>query len=155
MHNAIEVQRNSELGRYATVSRNIKAGELLFDEQPFVIGPKPQTRVVCLGCCSPLKCGPDQSRCSKCDWPLCSDSCSFRELHQRECDLFVAKKVRFIEPPVDSDEFCMQLDCITPLRFLNIVLLLAIISSSTITKCLFSKCNQNVKHSKHFQVNYK
>lgn len=116
MHKAIVVRRNSVLGRYATVSESVEAGELLFDEPPYVIGPKPQSPVVCLGCCCPLPTG--GSRCSKCGWPLCSDLCSLRELHQRECDLFVANNVRFHE--MDSDGFCMQLDCITPLRFVVI-----------------------------------
>lgn len=115
MHKSIVVQRNSQFGRYATVVENVKAGELLFDEKPYVIGPKPQTPVVCLGCCCPLIGSPNSSRrCSKCGWPLCSDSCSFHELHRRECELFVSNQVRFIEQ--DSVEFCMQLDCITPLR---------------------------------------
>lgn len=120
MHKAIEVRRNSLLGRYAIVAENLQAGDLLFDELPYVIGPKPQSPVVCLGCCCPLSGSASESRCSKCGWPLCSESCSLRVLHQRECDLFVANRVRFIEQ--SSSDFCMQLDCITPLRFVALMI---------------------------------
>lgn len=115
MLSSIVVRQNSQLGRYATVSDNVRAGDLLFDEQPYVIGPKPQSAVICLGCCCPIDGSAGGPRCSMCGWPLCSDSCAFRELHRRECDLFVINNVRFIEQgPI---EFCMQLDCITPLRW--------------------------------------
>lgn len=40
MVQAYEVRKNSELGRYAVASRNIKAGDVILEESPFTHGPK-------------------------------------------------------------------------------------------------------------------
>lgn len=115
MSELIEVTQNSEMGRYAILRKTVSAGEILFEELPFVIGPKPQTTPVCLGCCCPIdgtRMGP---RCPKCEWPLCDVKCPGSKWHEKECNLFVTNKVVF-QNVTSSESICMQLDCITPLR---------------------------------------
>lgn len=41
--------QNDVLGRYAVAARNLEADELIHEELPFVVGPKSDSRVVCLG----------------------------------------------------------------------------------------------------------
>lgn len=132
----VTVQRSAELGRYAVAARPIVAGQVLFEELAFAIGPKPHTSVVCLGCCRPLPAAPSaavRQRCARCGWPLCRPDCDSVQLHRAECALFCEKGARFYGPPAPSPSSlaaaaagdgtsdgenvaCMQLDCITPLR---------------------------------------
>lgn len=35
-----EIRKNSEYGRYAVASRNVKAGDVILEEAPFTHGPK-------------------------------------------------------------------------------------------------------------------
>uniref|UniRef100_A0A182SPZ4 SET domain-containing protein n=1 Tax=Anopheles maculatus TaxID=74869 RepID=A0A182SPZ4_9DIPT len=109
-----------ELGRYGVAGRNLKAGDRLFEELPFAVGPKLDSPPLCLECCCPVDGGEGGPRCSRCGWPLCED-CSGpgSELvyHRGECEVFAASGVRF-RPVEDSTAGCVQLDCITPLRVL-------------------------------------
>lgn len=112
----IEVNRNDELGRYAVLSENVTAGQVLFEEYPFVVGPKPSSALVCLGCCSPILENRDEQRCQQCKWPLCQE-CAGAPVHAKECKLFVENKVIFHSAACQNAEApCLQLDCITPLR---------------------------------------
>ncbi|XP_040170568.1 SET domain-containing protein SmydA-8 [Anopheles arabiensis] len=109
-----------ELGRYGVAARDLKAGELLFEETPFAVGPKLDSPPLCLECCCPVDGGEGGPRCSRCGWPLCEDcSAGGAELvyHRGECEVFAANGVRF-RPVEDSTAGCVQLDCITPLRVL-------------------------------------
>lgn len=115
MPNNFEIKENTELGRYSSAAKHIVAGEILFEELPFVIGPKPNTQPVCLGCCHPVDGSANGPRCPQCRWPLCA-TCIDDDLHRKECQLFVKNKVIFHDFP-DSENACMQLDCITPLRY--------------------------------------
>lgn len=112
------IKTSPELGRYVIASRSIKAGEILFEEKPFAIGPKQDSPVVCLGCYTSLN-GLEQSgeRCTKCGWPLCSEceNNSNYEFHKKECELFQKNSVTFFNNE-SLVEKCVQLDCITPLR---------------------------------------
>ena len=114
MSKLIETKINNELGRYAVSNVDFKSGELIFSEYPFVVGPKPQTLPLCLGCCLPIDGSASGPKCLKCEWPLCSENCPYRDLHANECDLFVKNNVKF--HPCAIDSIAMQLDCITPLR---------------------------------------
>lgn len=112
----IQVQQNEELGRYVTVSQPVKAGDILFEELPFVVGPKPQTPPICLGCCSPVDGSDTSLRCLLCGWPLCGPLCQSKGLHdEAECTVFAKNRVTF-QSFSSTDDVCMQLDCITPLR---------------------------------------
>lgn len=43
------VKENSIFGRFAVSSTEIEAGELIHEENPFVVGPKCASKPVCLG----------------------------------------------------------------------------------------------------------
>lgn len=118
MSDLLRIDHKPLLGRFASVAKNIIAGELFIDEIPYVIGPKPCTPPVCLGCYVPINGGIDGPRCARCNWPLCSKCYKAidQSHHAVECRLFVENKVKFQDFPYI--EPCMQLDCITPLRML-------------------------------------
>lgn len=116
---AFRVEKNSEFGRFAVANRDLLAGELLFEEFPFAIGPKPSTTCCCLECYRPVDGTSSGSRCEKCSWPLCDDCKNLSEFfsHKRECEIFSTAKSRFFNVK-DPNALCVQLDCITPLRIL-------------------------------------
>lgn len=107
------VKTSPILGRYATASKDLKAGELFLEESPFAYGPKPDSCIVCLECSMPT-----DDRCKKCHWPLC-DYCSTNpSAHLTlECEIFVKSSAKFYGA-IDQHNACLQLDCITPLRVL-------------------------------------
>lgn len=118
MADLLRIDQKPLLGRFACAAKNIIAGELFIDENPFVVGPKPCTPPICLGCYIPINGGNDGPRCPRCHWPLCSKCKKSIDLghHAAECAVFVEHKVKFQSFPYV--EPCMQLDCITPLRML-------------------------------------
>jgi hypothetical protein len=80
-----------------------------------VIGPKPHTYVMCLGCYAPVD---GSTLCSSCGWPVCGPECEAAKCHANaECPVFKSSRVRFqsVENCMDS---CPQLNCVTPLRLL-------------------------------------
>lgn len=115
--NFFKVEKNDTVGRYTTATKALSAGSVVFEEYPFVVGPKPSTRAVCLECCEPVDGTSNGPRCNKCHWPMCDDCKlnSDRKYHSRECELFQANKVKFQNLPTPNHD-CLQLDCITPLR---------------------------------------
>ncbi len=72
-----------ELGRFVVAARDIKAGEVIIEEQPVTVGPKQFTVPVCLGCYRDLF-EEDSVWCSKCGWPLCSSDCQEAPIHKVE-----------------------------------------------------------------------
>lgn len=114
MPDYFEVKQCSEFGRYTIATKNILAGDIIFEEYPFVVGPKPSVPPVCLVCCYPVDGSEDGPRCPDCRWPLC-ENCIGHKFHLEECKIFVQNKVKFYDF-ASYEEPCMQLDCITPLR---------------------------------------
>lgn len=114
MPDHFKINKNSELGRYSRATKDIVAGEIVFEEHPFVVGPKPNTPPVCLGCSYPVDGSATGPRCPHCRWPLC-ENCVDNDLHRNECNLFVKNNVIFHDFS-SCEDACMQLDCITPLR---------------------------------------
>lgn len=115
MNKVIQVTENKLLGRYAIIDQNVSIDEILFEEYPFVVGPKANTKVICLVCSCPIDgsvCGP---RCPKCKWPLCN-KCNNDPIHDLECKLFVDNSIVFYNLKGTDSAICLQLDCITPLR---------------------------------------
>lgn len=106
------VKKNPELGRYATASKNLKAGEIFLEERPYAYGPKADSCIACLECSMPT-----DERCSKCGWPLCEYCSSNVKAHIDECDIFVKTNAKFFGA-IDQHNACLQLDCVTPLRVL-------------------------------------
>ena len=100
-------------GRYVVATRNIKAGEVIFEEQPVTAGPKQVgqlrspfflqlgseranysllvwfrtfqfTPPVCLGCFDLVD---GSFVCPECKWPMCSQECrDLSRLHAVECE---------------------------------------------------------------------
>lgn len=111
------VQQKDAIGRYAVASQALNAGSIVFEELPFVVGPNPSTKPICLECCAPVDGTKGGPRCNKCGWPMCDDCKlnSTRKYHGKECELFQQNKVKFFDL-VTPHQNCLQLDCITPLR---------------------------------------
>ncbi|XP_064105880.1 uncharacterized protein LOC135215269 [Macrobrachium nipponense] len=107
--------KDPERGRYLVPGRDIKAGELLFKEEPIALGPRASSRPVCLGCHKSIE---DMyfTRCPKCLWPLCSPSCASSKLHVDECPILANDKGK-VGQPADVSE-TPRYDCIFVLRCL-------------------------------------
>ncbi|CAH2093101.1 unnamed protein product [Euphydryas editha] len=86
-----EVRSNEKLGRYLVAAKDLKAGERILSDQPFVLGPNSDTSLVCFNCYLPLI-----SKflvCKNCAVaPVCpGDGCpeQFQKWHtQQECEFF-------------------------------------------------------------------
>jgi len=67
-----KIEKSAELGRYLVASRDLKEGEILFEESPLVVGPVTVTTPVCLDCYAPVD---GSFCCRKSGWPLCGPTC--------------------------------------------------------------------------------
>lgn len=72
--------------------RDIKGGEIILRERPFVMGPKIMSQAICLGCHKII----DQLQgefyqCTKCSWPMCGKDCETSTSHIDECLLMHEK----------------------------------------------------------------
>ncbi|XP_063704203.1 SET domain-containing protein SmydA-8-like [Culicoides brevitarsis] len=118
-----KVLHSDVLGRYAVASCDIAEDELIHEELPFAVGPKSDSRVVCLECFCPLDGSASGARCEYCEWPLClsCNAASSRnaglKYHEAECQVFWENGVKF-QNVADSTKPCPQFECITPLRVL-------------------------------------
>lgn len=45
----VKVLHSETLGRYAVAASDLKEDEMIHEEMPFAVGPKSDSRVVCLG----------------------------------------------------------------------------------------------------------
>lgn len=111
------VEQNPELGRYGVASRDLRAGEVVGQEEPFAVGPKTDSTVVCLVCNGSVDGSEGGPKCSECGWPLC-ENCAGRpgSLHdENECKVFKENQVKF-QAINDPEGTCHQLDCVTPMR---------------------------------------
>ncbi|XP_063895180.1 SET domain-containing protein SmydA-8 [Helicoverpa armigera] len=108
-----KIQQNDKYGRYLIANKDLVGGELIFTDTPFAVGPKPDTPPLCLSCYCPV----ENTMCSSCGWPVCSEECEKAPAHAGECAVFSAARVRF-QPVEDWTASAPQLDCITPLRIL-------------------------------------
>ncbi|XP_040168533.1 SET domain-containing protein SmydA-8 [Anopheles arabiensis] len=69
------VKRSEQVGRYIVAARDLKAGDIIIETPPFVVGPCAETEPVCLGCHNAFKPGSVVYRCEICNWRICSPSC--------------------------------------------------------------------------------
>lgn len=67
-----KIEKSNVLGRYLVATRDLKAGEVLFEEAPLVVGPVTVTNPVCLYCYTPAD---GSFKCRKSGWPLCGPTC--------------------------------------------------------------------------------
>ncbi|CAH1406319.1 unnamed protein product [Nezara viridula] len=114
VHPTYIIKNSSEnkLGRYVVAGRDLRAGEEIFQEEIFSIGPKSGSPLICLGCYLPLE---ELKLCNTCKWPICSPECSQEPWHKNyECEVFSQKGVKLNE----EADISAQLECITPLRTL-------------------------------------
>ncbi|CAG4960141.1 unnamed protein product [Parnassius apollo] len=96
MSEKYEVQVSEKLGRYLVAATDIKAGETILSDKPFVLGPNSDTSLVCFNCYLPLI-----SKFFVCKYcavaPICpGDGCpeQLSKWHsQSECDFFRTLKL--------------------------------------------------------------
>jgi len=79
------IGKSPMIGRYMEARRDIHPGEVIFTDQPAVIGPDNNALPMCTVCWRKLS---GHYHCPKCGWPLCGDRCRTTKIHQRECVLF-------------------------------------------------------------------
>ena len=77
----VELANDLKQGRYIVAPRNIRAGECILIEPPYVIGPGPTNYLVCLKCLSQVDC---TFSCEECGFYFCSENCLTAE-HNEEC----------------------------------------------------------------------
>ena len=112
--------------------RCVEADELLFEEDPFVIGPSSMSELICLGCHSLLDDVKKYKACAYCNWPLCSEACSQLKFHRHEC-LILAKDTKKSGVPKTMGETprydiiltlrCLLLKRINPSQWLQLTFL--------------------------------
>lgn len=107
--------------RHMVAARDIKAGEVIFVEQPLNFGPSENTVPVCLGCYAPVS--PGGPVCADCGFPLCSPICGQVSDHKDyECRLLTEAKSRGASKvKVDAFKFSYEgpeplYNIISPLR---------------------------------------
>ena len=91
------MKKNDKLGRYMVATRDLKAGEILFQEFPVSAGPKMNCSSMCLGCHKILSLNNVKAlnyKCSKCFWPLCGPYCENLMPHMEECNLMASKNIK-------------------------------------------------------------
>lgn len=111
------VKRSAELGRYMVASVELQPGDVILEESPLVVGPKQNSRVVCLGCYAAVDGRDEGDRCTACGWPLCQECANGEATAHRaaECKIFADARAKF-QNLLQEDAVCLQMDCITPLR---------------------------------------
>lgn len=67
-----KIERNDVFGRYLVASEDIEAGEIIFTEDPIMLGPKRFSTPVCLGCHHSVN---GNHFCSNCGFPMCTPAC--------------------------------------------------------------------------------
>ncbi|KAL7635177.1 UNVERIFIED_CONTAM: hypothetical protein RMT77_014163 [Armadillidium vulgare] len=94
---AVKIEKNSVLGRHLVATRDFKKGEVIFKDDPLVVGPKQITEPICLSCYKNVD---GTYRCSKCGWPMCGPQCEQGAEHHPEC--VVGQE---IGSPIDIQDF--------------------------------------------------
>jgi len=85
------IGKSDRVGRYMVARRDIKPGEVVFTDQPAVVGPDNAALPLCLVCYKKLS---GAYKCSRCHWPLCGDTCRDSKDHTRECLLFQEREAK-------------------------------------------------------------
>ncbi|XP_045488401.1 uncharacterized protein LOC111001641 isoform X2 [Pieris rapae] len=98
-----EVKTSDKLGRYLVAAKDIRSGERILADQPFVLGPSSDTSLVCFNCYLPLI-----NKFFVCKFcavaPICpGDGCpeGIAKWHvQKECDFFRELKLNINMSPI-------------------------------------------------------
>ncbi|XP_015588255.1 protein msta [Cephus cinctus] len=117
------ILENEKVGRYMVAAKDLKAGEEILSELPFVVGPKASSYPLCISCYSPWpETEGNNTLCSKCSWPVCGPNCENLSQHKDyECEIFAAVGEKFNVKDIlegNHENGIPQLECITPLRLL-------------------------------------
>ncbi|XP_017074881.1 SET domain-containing protein SmydA-8 [Drosophila eugracilis] len=83
-------KQDAQLGRFLMATQDIAARQVVFIEEPLVVGPKwhlsdaekEASIFLCVGCYTPCRLGKYQ--CRRCLWPICSSGCAHEAL---ECSV--------------------------------------------------------------------
>jgi len=100
------------VGRCMVAARKISAGEVMFQEEPIVIGPNQIGSPICLSCYASVSL---DFRCAGCGYPMCGPACVDSPVHREECKVLS----RATSPPqFTEDKETEAYHCILPLRML-------------------------------------
>ncbi|XP_053610807.1 SET domain-containing protein SmydA-8-like isoform X2 [Plodia interpunctella] len=91
-----EIRSNDTLGRYLVAVKDLRAGEKIFMDTPFVLGPNSDTSLVCYNCYLPLI--NKFLVCKQCAMaPLCGEGCpqplTYNWHSKSECEFFRTLKL--------------------------------------------------------------
>lgn len=59
-------------------------GDIILQESPLVMGPKQNSRPLCLGCYRDVD---GRFVCPRCGWPMCGPECCSKPQHTAECQI--------------------------------------------------------------------
>ncbi len=97
-------------------SRNIKPGETILIEHPLTFGPLDTSHPICLGCYDPVTA--KSPRCPRCNYPMCSESCSDAAEHKDfECQFFVERNFKAETEKFDFNGEEVAYAIVSPIRF--------------------------------------
>lgn len=117
-----EVKTSQAMGRYMVAKKDIKPGEVIISEEPLIIGPCTDCKVLCLGCYKDLEKEQKIIRCTNCGWPLCSKNCPGLKKHhghtEIECTILQECKSALFLNYGDLENMRIQFQAIVPLRCL-------------------------------------
>eukprot|EP00092_Neocalanus_flemingeri_P045750 GFUD01051271.1.p1 GENE.GFUD01051271.1~~GFUD01051271.1.p1 ORF type:complete len:551 (-),score=122.42 GFUD01051271.1:56-1708(-) len=72
------------VGRQIITTRDIRMGEVIYVEDPIVVGPSQECDAICLSCMSAI----DTSYvCGGCGYPFCDEECAADPVHDGECQV--------------------------------------------------------------------
>uniref|UniRef100_A0A1B6C1U0 SET domain-containing protein n=1 Tax=Clastoptera arizonana TaxID=38151 RepID=A0A1B6C1U0_9HEMI len=111
------IVENNVFGRYLIATRDIKAGEIIFKDQPCVLGPRVDIEPICYNCYTPLYV--PISTCKRCSLvPMCHSCKSELGHSEEECNIFSnALKDHNKEVILKAlGQFIVPLRCILKLR---------------------------------------
>lgn len=81
-----DVKHSQQFGRYMVASHETKQGEIILKEKALVIGPRPDSSVICLNCHRPPV--HKRARCSACRVAVLCGACNQAENHSSlECEV--------------------------------------------------------------------
>ena len=104
------VDQTDGVGRQLVTTRDVRMGEVLYLEDPIVVGPSQECDPICLSCLAAI----DTSYlCNGCGYPMCDEECAADHQNTRECSILANTS-----PPSFEGEKNDAYHCILPLRVL-------------------------------------
>jgi len=112
-----DIGKSDTVGRFMVAKRDIRPGEVIFQDSPAVIGPDNSSVPMCTVCWRKVT---GEYVCEGCGWPLCGPGCRDTENHRQECKFFQQRrsKVKISCFGVPNSLY----DALLPLRVLTLKL---------------------------------